>query len=105
MRYAMFAVALIASPALADMKPVTLTKPEIAEVEAVVTYTLIDPDSAKFREINSVVVTKSNGTTIQRVCGYVNGKNQMGGYAGFEMFGGLLENGKFKRKDFFGACK
>lgn len=106
MRLALIAAAVLAySPALADMRPVALTPAEIGEVQAVVSYTLIDPESARFREITSVIVTKSNGSTIQRVCGYVNAKNQMGGYAGFEMFGGQMVNGKFKRKDFFGACE
>ena len=106
MRLALIAATMLAyTPALADMKPVTLTPAEIAEVQAVVAYTLYDPESARFREITSVIVTKSNGTVIQRVCGYVNAKNQMGGYSGFEMFGGQMVNGRFKRKDFFGTCE
>lgn len=105
MRSLLIAFAMIfGSPALADMKPVALTKAELAQVRSVIIYTLVDPDSAKFRDISSVIVTRSNGTKIQRVCGFVNGRNQMGGYAGFEMFGGQMVNGQFKRMDFFGAC-
>jgi hypothetical protein len=48
-----------------------------------VVYKLSDPDSAKFREIK---VNYSDLT----VCGYVNSKNQLGGYAGFEPFIGEL---------------
>lgn len=105
MRLALIVALLTSTPALADMKHVALTPAQIADVQAVVAYTLVDPESARFRDITSVIVTKSNGGTVQRVCGYVNAKNQMGGYAGFEMFGGQMVNGKFKRKDFFGACE
>lgn len=44
--------------------------------------TLIDRDSAKFRNVS--VRTQASGT--KAVCGEVNAKNRMGGYAGYKRF-------------------
>lgn len=49
-----------------------------------VAYNLIDPDSAKFREVRT--------TDVGAVCGQVNGKNRMGAYVGFKDFV-AFENG------------
>lgn len=104
MRFAILAsIALIATPALSG--PVDLTKADVAQIKAAVAYGLLDPDSAKFRNIRAVEITKANGVKIIRVCGEVNGTNSMGGYAGFEWFGGVMKDGRFKRQDFFGACE
>ena len=104
MRYAaLAALALIATPALSG--PVDLTKAEVAQIKAAIAYDLLDPDSAKFRNMRAVEITKANGAKIVRVCGEVNGTNSMGGYAGFEWFGGVMKGGRFKRQDFFGACE
>ena len=104
MRYAVLvALALIATPALPG--PVDLTKAEVAQIKAAIAYDLLDPDSAKFRNIRAVEIIKANGAKIVRVCGEVNGTNSMGGYAGFEWFGGVMQGGRFKRQDFFGACE
>ncbi|MBX7497235.1 hypothetical protein K3172_15350 [Qipengyuania sp. 6B39] len=43
-----------------------------------VAYNLLDPDSAKFREVRT--------TDTGAVCGQINGKNRMGAYVGFKNF-------------------
>ncbi|WP_155295656.1 hypothetical protein [Burkholderia thailandensis] len=52
-------------------------------IKQAVTHELIDPDSAKFREIK----VSADGNT---ACGYVNAKNKFGGYTGFKIFQGVL---------------
>lgn len=51
----------------------------IAAAKKGIAYTLVDPDSANFREVfvapNEVAV-----------CGQINAKNSLGGYAGFRRF-------------------
>ncbi|MGE5565886.1 MAG: hypothetical protein ACM3YN_07015 [Parcubacteria group bacterium] len=54
----------------------------ISAAESAVKAKLVDPDSAKFR--NVVVRQQSSGT--KAVCGEVNAKNRAGGYKGFERF-------------------
>lgn len=51
--------------------------PDLEAAQEAAAYDLIDPDSAKFREVRKV------GNT---VCGEVNGKNRMGAFAGFSPF-------------------
>ena len=53
----------------------------IAIVQAHVLEAMKDPDSAKFRNVAAT-------TTGAFVCGEVNAKNSMGGYAGFTRFYG-----------------
>jgi len=48
-----------------------------AKAKALVSAQLIDPDSAKFRNV------REHGAI---VCGEVNGKNRMGAYVGFKPF-------------------
>lgn len=88
----------------ADFKPAPLTTSQVAQIEATIIYNLIDPESARFRNIRAVDVTTNSGKTIRRVCGEVNAKNSIGGYTGFSMFGGQMVNGSFVKKDFFGWC-
>ena len=89
----------------AEFEPVQLTSKQIAQIKETITYDFLDPESARFRDIRAVDVKRSNGKTIRRVCGEVNGKNQYGGYTGYSMFGGKMINGRFNRVDFFGACE
>lgn len=89
----------------AEFNPVGLSSKQLAQIKAVITYDLIDPESARFRNIRAVDVTRNNGKVEHRACGEVNAKNSLGGYTGFRMFGGVIDGGVFKRKDFFGACE
>lgn len=57
------------------------TDGDISQARAAVKSNLNDADSAKFR--NERVYRVNGGTT---VCGEVNAKNRMGGYAGFQQF-------------------
>jgi hypothetical protein len=111
MRNALFAAAIFALSAcntmtpISESKPVGLSSSQLEQIKATVTYDFFDPSSAMFREIRAVDVTLANGTTERRVCGEVNGKNRMGGYVGYSMFGGLIENGGFRKVDFFAPCE
>ncbi len=49
-----------------------------------VRYAMTDPDSAQFRNIRGYSFSGPGGGYV--VCGEVNGRNQMGGYAGFQPF-------------------
>ena len=51
----------------------------IEAAKKAIAYSLIDPESARFRE----VFIAPNRTA---VCGQVNAKNRMGGYTGFQRF-------------------
>lgn len=52
-----------------------------------VAYNLLDPDSAKFREVRT--------TDTGAVCGQVNGKNRMGAYVGFKDFVAVEVDGEW----------
>lgn len=43
---------------------------------------LVDPNSAEFRDVH----VYKNGTNGKIVCGYVNAKNRLGGFTGYEEF-------------------
>lgn len=90
---------------IADSKPASLSRSQVANIKATVVRTFFDPESARFRNIRAADVTLSSGEQIRRVCGEVNGKNRLGGYVGYQWFGGQLVNGSFVQKDFFGACE
>jgi hypothetical protein len=102
------ALALSACVQLADItdsKPQPLTAQQRAQIEQTVTRDFFDPASAQFRDVRMVTVTLANGSQETRVCGEVNGKNRMGGYTGFSMFGGVMTSTGFERRDFFSACE
>ena len=105
----LLAVPLILSACVAsdisDSRPVSLTPAEVAHIQATVVHDFFDPESARFRNIRAADITLTSGTHIRRVCGEVNGKNQLGGYVGYSLFGGQIVNGSFVQKDFFGACE
>ena len=88
-----------------DYKQVELSSKQIKQVKATVVKDFYDPESSKFRKIRAADVKKSNGKTVRRVCGEVNGKNLYGAYTGYELFGGVVTNEFFKRKDFFMPCE
>ena len=91
-----FLLAGCISPQVVSEKPVQLSRTQISQVEAAVKYSLIDPDSASFRNIRAADLTLADGTNYRRVCGEVNSKNRMGGYAGFSTFKGNMQGGKFQ---------
>lgn len=90
---------------IVESKPVNLTSKQISDIKSKVTYDFFDPSGAQFRNIRAVDVTLQNGAQERRVCGEVNGKNRMGGYVGFQMFGGIMQGGAFQKQDFFSACE
>ncbi|WP_440940009.1 hypothetical protein [Immundisolibacter sp.] len=51
-----------------------------------VTQGLRDPDSANFRNVETVTYTTPTGGRVPYVCGEVNAKNSFGGYVGFRRF-------------------
>ena len=86
-------------------KPVRLSSAQMTEIKSEVTQDFFDPFSAQFQNIRAVDVSLANGQQERRVCGEVNGKNRMGGYVGFSMFGGVIVNGDFQQRDFFSPCE
>lgn len=56
-----------------------MAKKQIAEAQALVADELIDPTSPLFSDVTI-------GTTSNEVCGWVNGKNRLGAYAGEQRF-------------------
>ncbi|MHA7875108.1 MAG: hypothetical protein ACX938_06835 [Roseivivax sp.] len=90
---------------IAKSEPVPLTTSQVRQIETTVTRDFFDPAAAQFRDIRAVDVTLENGEQERRVCGEVNGKNRMGGYVGYSMFGGVLVGGQFEQRDFFAACE
>lgn len=98
------AIALTACVQPVELKPVALSQAQQADVKTTMAYNLFDPSSAQFRNLRAADVTLSDGRTVRRVCGEINGKNQLGGYAGFQPFGGFITNGKFETNYYAGPC-
>lgn len=71
--------AMAGQPALAD----TVTPEEISAAQAAITRQLADPASAQFK-ITTIRHIGSAGAVV--FCGFVNAKNQFGGYTGFRPF-------------------
>lgn len=67
--------------------PYNLSEQEVAAVEGGIREDLKDPDSAKFSGFRA---TKEPNAGMVTVCGFVNSKNSFGGYAGKQLFYGLL---------------
>ena len=88
-----------------DSKPVPLSSSQVAQIQSAVTYDFFDAESARFRNVRAIDVTLADGSVVRRVCGEVNGKNRMGGYVGYQMFGGTMQGGKFVQQDFFMPCE
>lgn len=88
-----------------NAEPVPLSAAQVAQIKSEVTSDFLDPRSAQFQEIRAVRLTLPSGKSETRVCGEVNGKNALGGYTGFSMFGGELVNGRFVQRDFFSPCE
>lgn len=86
-------------------EPIRISTSLKSEIKKEVTRDFLDPESARFRDIRAVDVTLANGKHEKRVCGEVNGKNAMGGYVGYSMFGGVIINGDFQQRDFFSPCE
>lgn len=86
-------------------EPIALTNAKRADIEGTILRGFFDPEAARFRNVRIADVTLKNGSQERRVCGEVNGKNRMGGYVGYEHFGGVMVGGRFQRKDFFAPCE
>ena len=68
------------------------TDPMFEEAKSAVRKKLRDPQSAIFTEIHSV--DRPKGESGGYVCGLVNAKNELGGYAGPQRFSYALSNGR-----------
>jgi len=90
---------------ISDSEPVALSTAQKRSIETTVTRDFFDPTSAQFRNVRASDVVLADGQRETRVCGEVNGKNRMGGYVGFQYFGGILNSGQFVRQDFFSPCE
>jgi len=86
-------------------KPIPVSASDIDKIKAAATRDFFDPDSARFKDIIVADVTLADGTKVRRFCGHVNGKNQFGGYVGYEFFGGEVQNGQYIAQDFMGPCE
>lgn len=90
-RYAAIAATLFVTacgPTVAAKTPANLTPQQTTQIEGVVRESLIDPASATFRNIRAFDATLTDGSAYRYVCGEVNSKNRMGGYAGYSAFKG-----------------
>ena len=81
--------AAAAAPASSQaQKPVKLTEADITAVKDGVRKSLKDPESASF---GAMKAGSGDGTTAAvTVCGYVNAKNNFGGYIGEQLFVGVI---------------
>jgi hypothetical protein len=76
-------LALCIFPAVATAQErISLTPTQEAEMQLHVSNQLNDPESARFRDVKAAVT--KNGKLV--VCGEINAKNRMGGYAGYHLF-------------------
>ena len=82
------AAAAPASSSLKAHKPVKLTEADITAIKDGVRKSLKDPESASF---GAMKAGSGDGTTAAvTVCGYVNAKNNIGGYIGEQLFVGVI---------------
>lgn len=58
----------------------------VAKAKKNVTEDLLDPDAAKFRNLEIRETTGANGKKFIALCGEINTKNAMGAYTGFKKF-------------------
>ena len=72
----------------------TLSESQVASIEAQVRHTLIDEESARFRNIRAVQLDNVSGEPEALFCGEVNSRNRMGGYAGYQIFHGVVSEDK-----------
>jgi hypothetical protein len=70
---------------------ITLSDAQEKAMRDGIAYHLVDPESARFRNLRSAKHIKT-GTLL--VCGEVNAKNRFGGYIGYTPFMASLENGQ-----------
>ncbi|MDE0305489.1 MAG: hypothetical protein OXI87_11515 [Albidovulum sp.] len=74
-------------------KPTKLTALQIKTVQQGVKRGKRDPSSAIFGDFYGAALNPPNGDIA--VCGAVNGKNQFGGYAGYQLFLGIMKGELF----------
>ena len=72
--------------------PYTITPDDKAAIEAGVLSILRKPDSAKFGPMAASKMRDGSGTV---VCGWVDSKNGLGRFTGWQIYAGGLDNGKF----------
>jgi hypothetical protein len=81
LRAALLAIALASAPASAETwdSPPPFNAATKGSLQAAVKDRLLDGDSAKWRWLPF----RNDQTTVAQYCGFVNAKNRMGGYIGF----------------------
>lgn len=65
-----------------EVEVIKLSASQFNTVKSAVRQNMKDPSSAQFGRYVAFRATHSDGTQTDHVCGYVNGKNSYGGYAG-----------------------
>jgi len=85
------ALILVAGSTWGD--PYTITADEKAAIEAGVLSILRYPESAKFGPMAGSTMRDGSGTV---VCGWVNSKNELDAYTGWQIYAGGFVNGKFE---------
>lgn len=73
------------------------TATELNAVRAILSIPLLDPESAQLRMLK-------RGVDAGVICGEINAKNRLGGYAGFEIFIANTEQGAVTGSSFAGPA-
>lgn len=82
------APAAVGSATTAPFSPAAIDR-DLAQAREWLELTLVDYDSARFRDVRAVIVSprsKGQRQVYLGICGMVNAQNRMGGYTGFERF-------------------
>lgn len=80
-----------------DQSGPRVTAAELDAARAILSTSLIDPASAQLRRLR-------RGSDAGVVCGELNAKNRLGGYAGFEIFIANVETGAVTGPSFAGPA-
>lgn len=93
--FALLSVAVLISCAPAipaeNVTPIQLSSSDRERVELAVKARLVDPESAIFGPSAAFSYTRA-GVSYRGVCGYVKGRNRMGGYVDFQPYIAYYEN-------------
>lgn len=78
-------LALAADPATVSAAQVAQARDEAVSIRAAFNEEMLDFPSARFRDVRVSLNTAADGPQ-PYLCGYVNGKNRMGAYVGWQPF-------------------
>ena len=87
------------APTTISSNKIVLNATQTQSLKGAISARLKDPSSAQYRGIRAQSRTLSNGKNPILVCGEVNSKNSLGGYAGFTPFSAVIVNGQVDRVD------